>query len=356
MTVSEYHKIKALSSSKLKLYNESLFKFKRWFIDGVEAPQAKSASINIGNLVDFLLLRDAATGVGEENFNDVFTLYSGKAKGQMMEFVEELFNITQMYIANGEVSKSFKDLFQEAIDSFVFDQDGEQVKFMKIKKDHHEGILLEFNKSGADYYKVLRNNVGKDVITQKQMQLSEKLVGILKAHWVTRRLFSSQSKSGLDVINQFPFVFEYKGFQFKILIDKVLIDHNNKKIYIFDLKTTYATFQYERNFLDLGYYFQLGLYTYGMSKWIVEKNYTKYTIEPLKFVVCPTTYTEAPFKHEPQWPDYQKAFDGFKYRDKKYKGIDQIIEEITFHRDNGVWDMDKETYDNKGVRKLNLMQ
>lgn len=359
MNVNEYHKLHELSCSKLKLFTKSLWKFKKWSVDHIEPPQATSSSIKLGNLVDFKLLRDIKEGHGDEELEEVFSIYTGKAvTGQILELAEELYEVTTNSMDdNGEVNRSFESMFQEAIDNYVFDANGDQVKFKKTKTDIFAKVLDEFSKKGGlAYYESLRSNTGKQVVTIRDIEIANKLVTNLKSHWTTRSYFLAKSENYRDVINQFAYVFEIEGKKFKILIDKVFVNHTKKTIYPFDLKTTFSSYQFENNFIDLGYYFQLGAYTHGLASWVLEKKYTNYTVHPLQFIVCPTTFTEAPFVVKSSWDDYDKAMNGFKYRDRHIKGVKQCVQEIKFHQENNVWDMSKELHDNKGIQTINFMK
>lgn len=353
ITVQEYHALPHLSSSKLKHYVNDRWKFKKLFLDGIAIPDKKSNSKTIGELSDFFLLRDIEKGTGKERFDDLFTLYSGKVPGgQMGEVTEALYNLTiECKDEEGTVTKSFEELLEGAYNEVAFDKEQNHVK-LKVYKTY-ESFVKAFTREGLEYYEYLRKHPNSTVVTMKHIETAEHVFKKGMNHPITRGIFSTERSNVLEIINQFPFLFEYEGLDFKILLDKIMVDQKRKLIAAFDLKVSWDQDAFYDNFIYLKYYIQAGLYWLGMTKYR-DENYPDYKVLPFEFVVVPSTFTQSPLRFRFQENDLDKLLNSFTFEGKKYRGLNLIIEDIKWHLETGDWSISKTNFLNKGIININI--
>ena len=158
--------------------------------------------------------------------------------------------------------------------------------------------------------------------------------------------------------------------QIKCLLDGIKIDHANKVIQPYDLKTigrpiyTFAT-----AFYNLGYYLQGAVYYTALKRWLegngtmdlegseeLRKKLQSYKLHPLVFIV-----TEKKVNHSNPatiFRTYQDHVDfgmyGGENNGKTYKGVWVLIHNYQWHKDNQYWDLNYDLYHNKGEVNLNL--
>lgn len=70
----------------------------------------------------------------------------------------------------------------------------------------------------------------------------------------------------IELIHQQPIYFTYRNTQCKALLDGIQIDHKNKIIQLFDLKTTHKpVYDFPEAFVQWGYYRQAAFYREALN-------------------------------------------------------------------------------------------
>ena len=219
-----------------------------------------------------------------------------------------------------------------------------------IKKFDHKS-LWDYVKFQLDNTKIL---VEKEIIED----VSKGYNTILN-HDYTKHIFDTTKR---ELIFQQEIYTTYKHVQddvvvdkeIKVLVDCISIDHDNKVIYPYDFKflTGYSVFKFPERFLDMHYYIQAGLYTYAINKWVKE-TYPDYKVVNYNFIVISDKNLNRPLIFDSY--DYIKpALYGFEKNNRHYPGINQLITDLEWHKENDYWDTRRELYENKGVIKLKL--
>lgn len=114
-----------------------------------------------------------------------------------------------------------------------------------------ETVINKVLAEGSSYLEKLKlETEGKTLVTQEEMnQLSvicTKLEGVIPWNFkkegflyeVNMTPVHYEPTDDVEILNEHPIAFEYKGIECKALIDILLINHTRKKISIIDLKTT----------------------------------------------------------------------------------------------------------------------
>lgn len=119
----------------------------------------------------------------------------------------------------------------------------------------------------------------------------------------------------------------------KALLDGIKIDHKEKTIEPFDLKTTgKSVYEFKDSFLKYGYYTQAALYDEGIQhpeSPVFEYLEGGYFVKDFKFIVTETkvsSYNPALiFKTSKK--DREVGMNGGYIQGKYYKGINQLLED-----------------------------
>lgn len=315
-TVSTYRAIERLSYSALKLYNKSpLEYYKRYILK--EPGKDKTQTFLIGNIVD-VLMTDTA------NFDDYFVISKADVpSGQLFTFINYAVKLGDNEKAYDKLKEDNGGKLGSALDKFIIKLEGE----------------------GKDYYNELKNSIGKTVITQAQYDLGK----AISAKISTCKAFKPKGGKALELFTKFVHLFTYNGVEFKCEIDEFYIDHEKKKVYLYDYKCTgqLDKFVWEC-YLKLGYYIQASLYKYALQDYIDSK-YKGYTVEPMAFKVADDTNELEPLLFQTTEGHYEGGFTGFYVGNTYYKGIDQLIAEIEVATTQKQWGISIYNYNNGGI-------
>jgi hypothetical protein len=244
----EYDNLNCFSYSKLKevhdnpriLYEKRVDKKGEWLV--------------FGTVVDLLL-----TGSKEEFDKKIFV--NDKKPS------EQYLNICNYLIDNGlQDIEDIKNFTNDQI-SEVFTQSGSAVNWKPDTK--RDKILSEC----GDYLDVLLNHKDQLIISTNTHKEAEKVAQLLRTHKWTKELFMSkreQEKQNIEIYYQYKIKYIYKGIVCKSKIDIVLVDHEHKLIYLYDLKTGsdhWRTF-YRKSIYKYGYVYQAALYREGFTMFL----------------------------------------------------------------------------------------
>ena len=185
----------------------------------------------------------------------------------------------------------------------------------------------------------------KVLITNKDLELSEELVNILLTHSHSRDIFNND----LEHYNEFKFNMEYKGFVLRGIIDKILIDHKNKTIRLIDLKTGKGSIlEFTGSFMKWRYYLQEAVYTQAINKICQMLEIEGYELLPFQFLYI-SRYEKIPllFTISSKW--HNAALLGFRTTSGyRYRGLNELLDEMRWHVENGVFNTSKVIYESGG--------
>jgi cyanate lyase len=142
---------------------------------------------------------------------------------------------------------------------------------------------------------------------------------------------------------------EYKGFILRGIIDKILIDHKAKTIRFIDLKTGQGPVdEFISSFIKWRYYLQSAIYTLAYSEVCKILGLKDYKFLPFQFLYIgrseriPLLFTVSKLWHK-------ASIYGFTTKaGYKYKGLNELLEEVRWHVDNKVFDVTKKVHESNG--------
>lgn len=340
-TEKEYRGLDQLSSSDLRLFTQDKRAFfkKKVLKEGETDDEEYNRSSMIGSLVHCLLLEP-------ETFDHKYmmSICQKIPTELMLTFVQALHKHTILSIVDGEVTEEFSSLAQKAYNDSEF-------------KITLPAVMNKFTgKDPEDYYKELResHSKGLEVVCIDDITIANSIVTTIRQDENVGYIFSMESSDDIDIYNEIKIEdIDLYGTKMKMMGDKVVVNHTEKTIQLYDLKVIWDPIRFYRDYyLKKFGYLQGGIYYELIFRWAALNELTGYMILPPIFVVADSSNFYCPLLYKMTREDLQDAVDGFTIGDRTYIGIKSILEEIKWSQETGNWRTNKEAVDNNGFLQL----
>jgi len=338
-TEAEYRAVTMDSSSSLKEFSQDRRKYYKKYVLGEKVEDKDSAAANMGRIVETILMEPHL-------FDEKFFMSScaSTPTGLMLEFVEALYRVTKEATDEfGTVTRQFSELAEEA-----YKMSGFKIKF--------EAVLTKFVGSDAEiYYNEIRTvrTKGLTVVNTTEISIAEKIVEQLKTNSTTAPIVNLVNSSRYSVMDQLQVEgYEINGLLLKSMLDKVIVDHDERVIKPYDLKCTWSVENfYEEYYLYRRAYIQAYLYFYAMVHLAEdpESEYYGYRVDYLKFIVCDSSNYYAPLVYTLDQEDMEDAYNGFVHKGRTYPGVKDIIAGLKWSVETGIWNTSHKNYLANGV-------
>ena len=133
-------------------------------------------------------------------------------------------------------------------------------------------------------------------------------------------------------------------------MDKMIIDHNEKTIQVYDLKCTWSVENfYEEYYLYRRAYIQAFLYQKAAESMTITGELQGYTALPPRFIVCDSTNYFNPLIYTLTNEDLKDAYEGFEHKGRNYPGVKDIISNLKWAIENSVWNISRTGYISNGL-------
>lgn len=309
--------------------------YKKYFLNEKVEETDTKASV-VGRVVETLLLEP-------EEFDNRFymSICTTAPTGRMADFVEALYKHTSNATVEGVVTKEMDDLMRDA-----YTDSGFKIKF--------DSVVGKFIGSDAEiFYKEMREVKAKGltVVTADDITNAEKIVAELKNNPVTSSIINLVNSARYSVENQL----QVEGYSvdshiFKSMMDKVVIDHHEKTIQVYDLKCVWAVEGfYDEYYLYRRAYIQAYLYKKAAESLTFDGELHGYNVLNPKFIVCDSTNYYNPLIYTLSDVDMLEAYEGFEHKGRKYPGVKQLIQDLDWAIANDTWKISRENYINNGL-------
>lgn len=197
-----------------------------------------------------------------------------------------------------------------------------------------------------NYIEYFRNKDSKKVISFADLNMLKTIKKNIEDHKKANELLFNYPET-FEVHNEFHINWEYPNasslgdLPCKSLLDRVMIDHTNKKIILVDIKTTVDVYNFKHSVEEFDYCRQLAYYWLAIHWYF--KNELKLNIEEYEY----ETYIIAVQSHD----GYEVRVFKFnpKAIEERLVTIDYAIKRIAWHKNNNLWDHMKEYYDEDGA-------
>ena len=338
-TEAQYRAVVMDSSSSLKEFSQDRKKYHKKYYLGEKVEDKDSAAANMGRIVETLLMEPHL-------FDEKFYMSScaSTPTGLMLEFAEALYRVTRDATDEfGVVKRDFADISQEAYVLSGF----------KIK---YEAVIAKFYGSDAEiYYNEIRTVRSKNltVINTIEVSVAEKIVEQLKTNSTTAPIVNLVNSSRYTIIDQMQIEgYEIDGLPLKSMLDKVIIDHDERVIKPYDLKCTWSVENfYEEYYLYRRAYIQAYLYFHAMLKLAddPDSEYYGYRVDYLQFIVCDSTNYYQPLIYTLDIDDMGDAYHGFVHKGRTYPGVADIIAALKWCKETETWNISHKNYLSNGI-------
>lgn len=332
--IEEYYMAKRISNSLLgAIKNPRLFRMK---LDNpaIDADRDDTA-LRIGSAVDCLL-------TSPERWDSEFhVLSANKPTGLMEKFVNALKPGLNEFSPEEDYEEAYRKSGYKKPIKWVIDY------FWR----YPDTVLYYKQKTSAP--------PGKKILSTDEKVVVDKARELILASPFTYKYFKKTS-SFHELRHQIPIYFEMEGEEFKALLDGILIDHREKLIQPFDLKTTGKDiYKFKDSYLEFGYYRQAALYETALFsdespvKDLIDEGYV--VLDFIFIVVEKSSWASNPaIIYKTTSKDRWCGMNGC-YLDKiKYPGILELLEEYRWHRDSNNWVYPKDVYTQEGVMLLDV--
>lgn len=331
--IKEYYSDPSISNSLLGLMSNP-----RWVKLKMENPEIEDndkSFFRIGSALDCLLTDP------DRWDTDFIVVNANKPYGLLGKFID--------YLPVGLESTSHRVLYQEA-----YDNSGYKMAIDKVIAKFWE------NEEAVNYYQLTRNIAENiTILSIDEYDIVLKCKELIMANEFIHGYFKPKSKFH-EILKQVPIYFEYKGERCKGLLDGILIDHENKTIQPYDLKTTgKSVYDFRESYLQFGYYRQCAFYELAIQ---TENSPVKQYIDE-GYKILDFIFIVVENKKSSSFPaivyrtcakDRQCGIKGGFIRNRYYKGVDQLIDEYKYYRDNDYWDMPLDLLKSEGEIQLDI--
>lgn len=316
--MQDYHKITGrISNSSLNLLEKSPRMFKK-FLDG-ESENENTSYYDFGTAMHMYVLEP------EEFKKQVVVIeYTVPKSAQQKKFC------TNFITYRKSTKKKLK--IQDAAEKAYTDE------YKQVKDWEEKAISLY--KALKPYIRYLIESENKLVLTPKIYKKIKDIGKMLEGHEIASKLLTDPFiiDDGIDRYNELQILWEYKGIKCKSMLDRILVDKENKVITIVDLKSTANLIEFENSFKKYKYDRQLVYYgtaVFEQSEKLF--NLTKEEIEIYKveliIIAIDKTYANIRvFKLSQETVN------------KAFSEMSSLLNKALWHIDNNKWDYPMEYY------------
>lgn len=295
--------------------------------EGLKLPQLEKGTM----IHEYILQPD-------EFWNDYIILDFNIPKvKQQRDFLEEYHRLMQI-----DPFKSQDDLKYEAYKKAYSNKKTKE----KCIEDA-EGLIMVYQ----DYLEYLSKKDDKKIISFADLALLKSIKQNIQQHKKANELLFEFPKT-FEVHNEFHINWEYPNaselgdIQCKSLLDRVMIDHTNKKIILVDIKTTADIYNFKHSVEEFDYCRQLAYYWLAIHWYFKHELNIDLAVEDYSY----ETYIIAVQSHDGHEVRVFK-FNPESIEDRLIT-IDQAIKQIAWHKNNNLWEHTKEYYETDGSEKL----
>jgi hypothetical protein len=324
-----------ISISGLNLLARSPRAYKKY----IEDPRdEESEALRKGSALDCMLTEP-------DKFNEMFAVAKMTPPGGMMgEFIK-----TYIHFINRE------DLTEDAVRRAAYDDSGFKIKFESVIKKFEAPEIQK-------YMKFIKDSKGKTILSLNEFASAAGMKEMLSNNEFTKKyLVDLPSNPMIDEYNQLEIIWYFGETECKSILDKVLVDHNDKRIIPIDIKTTSkGVGNFIQSYLRFGYFRQCSFYDYAIRYWLEHlsgiKNWKEYTIERFRFIVADSNLNDYPLIYICSEEDLKFGAQGgyLPYNTKYYPGWITLVESLIDHQNRRDWRYPIGQLNMKGELTINI--
>lgn len=225
------------------------------------------------------------------------------------------------------------------LDAYKYAYSGNNMSKEAMLKKAKE-LQLKF----AEYIEALEKTDLYTIISFADLNMLKNIKDNIEKHIKANELLTDQP--GIECHNEFHINWEAEkqGVSCKSLLDRVKIDHANKKITLIDLKTTADVYNFKHSVEEYDYYRQIAFYILALTWYMKDQGYDieDYDIEAYIVAIQSNGNNEV------------RVFNMLNEKELLARKdlIADTLTEISYHYQTGNWDHTREYYENNGTESL----
>lgn len=225
------------------------------------------------------------------------------------------------------------------LDAYKYAYSGNNISKEAMLKKAKE-LQLKF----AEYIEALEKTDLYTIISFADLNMLKNIKDNIEKHVKANELLTDQP--GIECHNEFHINWEAEkqGVSCKSLLDRVKIDHANKKITLIDLKTTADVYNFKHSVEEYDYYRQIAFYILALTWYMKDQGYDieDYDIEAYIVAIQSNGNNEV------------RVFNMLNEQELLARKdlIADALTEISYHYQTGNWDHTREYYENNGTESL----
>lgn len=225
------------------------------------------------------------------------------------------------------------------LDAYKYAYSGNNISKEAMLKKAKE-LQLKF----AEYIEALEKTDLYTIISFADLNMLKNIKNNIEKHIKANELLTDQP--GIECHNEFHINWEAEkqGVSCKSLLDRVKIDHANKKITLIDLKTTADVYNFKHSVEEYDYYRQIAFYILALTWYMKDQGYDieDYDIEAYIVAIQSNSNNEV------------RVFNMLNEKELLVRKdlIADTLTEISYHYQTGNWDHTREYYENDGTETL----
>ena len=206
------------------------------------------------------------------------------------------------------------------------------------------------------YIKESINARGKIILDEETRKSIEYCANTLLTHNITKDLFIEQEN--IEVIKQAILIYNYKEQQCKAKLDLIRVDHKNKIIYPYDIKTGS---DFPSNFNNAFYYWKyyIQVISYMLSIYYIIstiEEFKDYTVADFQFIYISKKLPETPVIYTVENKLLNYFYDGWTTRSgDKIKGFNELFDDCVYYMTNDIYTTERKIIENKSALKIELL-
>jgi len=215
-----------------------------------------------------------------------------------------------------------------------------------------ETLVKKVVDGGSEYFKELINSADKEILQKEEFESVVAVVDRLSNNEFIKDYFDGDM---YERFWQLPIIFELKDHNdevvlCKALLDLVVVDHENKAIRVFDIKTTgQSVHSFVSSYMKFGY-FRQGSFYFRAATDFFKTMFPEYQVMNTGFIVAEKANLNPPMIYHMSTQDIMTGeYGGITSYGKQVKGYRTLINDLGWHNATDKWDYPREVYVNEGV-------
>jgi hypothetical protein len=269
-----------------------------------------------------------------EKFDEHYYVMEAEAPGDgtnMRIFIDRYFHYTQ------------NEFDPEMAKEMAYKESGYKTKFDTVWKNFEE------KENYVAYWDALNDSAGKIILSPKDELVIENCFASIMNHKVAEALFNIDPTDGKTYLTEEDIRWKMPSFDFQMrsILDRAIIDPENKVVNIIDLKTTSKNVhKFEYSYENFSYYRQMAFYGHAVM-WYIEnvlnENRNDWAITTAIVAVQTNGFHETAV-YAPSPTDMHIGHDE----------ILNLLTRMEWHFDNDKWDFPMEYYTSGGITPISL--